>query len=301
MPARKVRVIAKRKAWVDRFNVPLVKGTALHVGESITGRYAAKLTKMIDRMIAESKRDIVACLEQHLPDDAVMDASPANQVQMVFNALQAKWDSAFGRIASATAWQFMDEVADDSEHKLRESLKELSGDLVLDTGVLTGELHDMLDASVKENVGLIKRVPSKYFDQMQGDVMRSIQSGEGLKDLIPALDKRGVEVRNWAKNVALDQTRKAFNGLNRGRMEALGMQEFEWIHGGGSNHPREYHMNTLNGQIFSFDPEAENYLPHLDGPTKGPRGIPGQAPFCRCTMRPVFRLPKGYHDNDEDE
>ena len=297
MPARKVRIIAKRKAWVDRFKVPLVKGAPLHVAESITGRYAARWTKMIDQMRKESMRKIVACLEEHLPDDAVMDASPANQVQMVFNALQKKWDQAFGRVANQMAWQFIDEVSDDSEHKLRGSLKELSGDLVLDTGILTGELHDMLDASVKENVELIKRTGGKYLDQMQGDVMRSIQSGNGLQDLIPALDKRGVEVRNWAQNVALDQTRKAFNGLNRGRMQALGMGEFEWIHGGGSNHPREYHRDVLDGNIYKLsDPPI---IQEARGKTPQVKGIPGQLPFCRCTMRPVFRLPAGYHDDEE--
>jgi SPP1 gp7 family putative phage head morphogenesis protein len=212
---------------------------------------------------------------------------------MVFNALQAKWDKAFGSIASAEAWGFIDDVKKDSASKLRESLKELSGGLTLDTSILTGELHDMLDASVKENVALIKRVPSKYFEQMQGDVMRSIQTGEGLKDLIPALEERGVKVRNWAQNVAMDQTRKAFNGLNRGRMQALNMDEWEWIHGGGSNHPREYHRDELNGNIYSFSD-----LPVIDKRT-GEKGIPGQLPFCRCTMRPVFRLPAGYHDNED--
>jgi uncharacterized protein with gpF-like domain len=297
MPARKVRVIAKRKAWVDRFKIPLVKGKSLHVAETITGRYAARWLKMIDRMRAEAMRDIVACLDEHLPEDAVMDASPANQVQMVFNALQKKWAQAFGRIANEMAWQFIDEVSDDSEVKLRDSLKELSGDLVLDTSILTTKLHDMLDASVKENVGLIKRTNGKYLDAMQGDVMRSIQTGEGLKDLIPALNKRGVEVRNWAQNVALDQTRKAFNGLNKGRMEALDMDEFEWIHGGGSNHPREYHRDVLDGNIYKLsDPPV---IQEARGKTPQVKGIPGQLPFCRCTMRPVFRLPAGYHDDEE--
>jgi uncharacterized protein with gpF-like domain len=300
MPARKVRIVKKRKEWVDRFKVPLVKGEPLYVSETIATRYAQRMTRLIDKMTAEARREVLACLRENgVPDDAVMDASPANQVQIVFNALQRKWEQAFGRVASETALSMIDETADNSEKKLGISLKELSGDVTLDVSAISGELRDILDASIKENVALIKRVPSKYFEQMQGDVMRSIQNGNGLADLIPAFEKREVAVRNWAKNVAMDQTRKAFNGINKGRMQSAGLNEFEWIHGGGSNHPREYHRDVLNGKIFSFDPEAENYLPHLDGPGKGERGIPGQAPFCRCTMRPVFTLPKGYHDDDE--
>ena len=300
MPARKVRIVAKKKAWVDQFNVPLVKGTTLNVSTTIESRYAARLTKLIDRMTAQTRREVLASLRENgMPADSAMDASPANQAQIVFNALQRKWDQVFGRIASETAMSMLDEVSDNSKSKLGESLKDLSGDLTLDVSAISGQLKDILDASVKENVELIKRVPSKYFEQMQGDVMRSIQNGNGLQDLIPAFEKRAVSVRNWAQNVAMDQTRKAFNGINKGRMLSAGLNEFEWVHGGGSNHPREYHRDVLNGNIYSFDPESDNYLPHLDGPGKGERGIPGQAPFCRCTMRPVLRLPKGYHDDEE--
>lgn len=300
MPARKVRIVKKRKAWVERFNVPVVKGVPLTPAETVAARYAARMTKLIERMAKETKRDVLASLRENgVPEHAVMDASPANQVQIVFNGLKRKWDQAFGRIASDAALAMMDETALDSEKKLGESLKDLSGDITLDVSAISGELKTILDASIKENIELIKRVPSKYFDQMQADVMRSIQNGNGLQDLIPAFEKREVQVKNWAQNVALDQTRKAFNGINKGRMQSAGLNEFEWVHGGGSNHPREYHRDVLDGKIFSFDPNADNYLPHLDGPGKGERGIPGQAPFCRCTMRPVFRLPAGYHDDEE--
>jgi SPP1 gp7 family putative phage head morphogenesis protein len=294
MCARKVRIVEKRKAWVDQFNVPIVKGKILHVSETIEARYAARLTKLIDRMTAETRRDVLASLRANdVPEHAVMDASPANQVQIVFNALMAKWEQAFGRIAADTARDMVDDVSKNNEKKLGESLRDLSGDITLDVSAISGDLRDVLDASVKENIALIKRVPSKYFEQMQGDVMRSIQNGNGLQDLIPAFEKREVAIRNWAQNVALDQTRKAFNGITRGRMISAGLDEFEWVHGGGSNHPREYHRDELNGNIYSLSEP-----PIIDKKT-GERGIPGQLPYCRCTMRPVFRLPKGYHEDEE--
>jgi SPP1 gp7 family putative phage head morphogenesis protein len=216
---------------------------------------------------------------------------------MVFNALSKKWAQAFGRIATISAWDMIDGVAKDSDAKLKTSLKELSGDLTLETSAISGPLRDMLDASAKANIALIKRTDGKFLDEMQGDVMRSIQNGNGLQDLIPAFDKRGVEVRNWAQNVALDQSRKVFNDINKGRMQAVGLDEYEWIHGGGSNHPREYHRDVLNGKIFKLsDPPV---IQEARGKTAEVRGKPGDLPYCRCTMRPVFRLPEGYHDDDE--
>lgn len=298
MPARKVRIVKKRKEWVDRFKVPLVKGTPLYVAEGIASRYAARWTKLIDRMVSETRREVLACLRENgVPENTAMDASPANQVQMVFNALSKKWAQAFGRIATTSAWDMIDDVSKDSDAKLKTSLKELSGDLTLDTSAISGSLRDMLDASAKANIELIKRTDGKFFDQMQGDVMRSIQNGNGLQDLIPAFEQRGVEVRNWATNVALDQSRKVFNDINKGRMQSVGLDEYEWIHGGGSNHPRHYHRDVLNGNIYKLSEPP--VIQEARGKTPEVRGKPGDLPFCRCTMRPVFRLPEGYHDDTE--
>src|SRR5690606_26007916 len=121
-------------------------------------------------------------------------------------------------------------------------------------------------------------------------VMRSITTSNGLQDLIPALRERNVKVKNWAENVARDQTRKAYATINRTRMEETGIEEFEWIHSGGANQPRPFHMHKfpagLNGGIFRFDDP-----PVIDEKT-GERGFPGQLPYCGCTMRPVIRFKK---------
>jgi SPP1 gp7 family putative phage head morphogenesis protein len=92
----------------------------------------------------------------------------------------------------------------------------------------------------------------------------------------------GVTLRR-ARNIALDQTRKAYNNINKGRMQAIGVQKFEWVHSGGGQKPRELHIE-LDGQVFSFDD-----LPVIDERT-GERGIPGQAINCRCTMVPVIEF-----------
>jgi SPP1 gp7 family putative phage head morphogenesis protein len=86
-----------------------------------------------------------------------------------------------------------------------------------------------------------------------------------------------------AKNIAYDQTRKAFNNINKARMDKLGIREFEWLHSGGSTHPRKLHQE-LSGKIFSLDD-----LPII-GTMYGEevRGIPGQLPNCRCKMLPVI-------------
>jgi SPP1 gp7 family putative phage head morphogenesis protein len=290
MAHRQVRIVGKREKWASQFAIETLRGAPLMIAGQIATRYSDTLQVAIDRMIKVTI-DAVMSLDRAFAEDAAftMDASIGSQARILTNALRKKFAKLFGDIANPAAEKMTNAAAKDSAQKLNVSLKDMSGQLVLKTDIFNDSLRDVLTASVAENVALIKRIPEKFLDDVQGSVMRSIQSGNGLADLKPALEQYGVKTRNWAKNVALDQTRKAYNGINAQRMQALGVKEFEWVHSGGSNHPREYHRDVLNGKIYSFDD-----LPHLDGPNQGERGIPGQAPYCRCTMRPIFRF------NDDD-
>lgn len=293
MAHRQVKIVGKREAWAARFAVETLRGKPLIVSGQIATRYNDTLQHYIDRMVREVTREVEALHFEFAGDGEAFafDASVASQARILANAMRDKFTKIFAQIAQPTAERMVNAAERDSGQKLGISLKEMSGQLTLKTNVFTNELRDVLTATVAENVALIKqRVVQPYLDRVEGAVFRSIQSGRGLFDLQPALSKYGVQVKNWAKNVSLDQTRKAYNSINASRMQALGVKEFEWVHSGGSNHPREYHRDVLDGKIFSFDD-----LPHLDGPGKGEKGIPGQAPYCRCTMRPIFRF-----DKDED-
>jgi SPP1 gp7 family putative phage head morphogenesis protein len=263
------------------------------IAGQIGTEYATTIAKHVDAMVAEVKREFAGLFETFAGDSVdeafAMDASIASQARILSNAMRDKFAALFAKIGPPAAERMVKRSEKDSATKLGISLREMSGNFAMRTDVFNDQLRDVLSATVTESVSLIKRIPEKFLDDVQGAVMRSIQSGNGLADLKPQLDKYGVQVKNWSKNVSLDQTRKAYNGINAARMQALGVKKFQWIHSGGSNHPREYHRDVLNGNIYSFDD-----LPHLDGPNQGEKGIPGQAPYCRCTMRPIFEF------DDED-
>lgn len=289
MAAAKVRLSPKKQKWRDQFKVGAVRGKTLRVAVSIETRYQAALNLQIDKMVKETEREVLALFGAfgHDGTDYAFDASIASQARILTNALMSKFDALFARVAAPIAYTMVDQVDKNSESTLKSSLKELSGNMSFKTDVLTGPLNDVLTATVAENVNLIKRVPEKYLNDIQGMVMRSIQTGS--VNIQEELGKYNVSVRNWAANTSRDQVRKAYNGINKGRMLALGLKKFEWVHSQGSNKPRPLHKNVLNGQIFSFDD-----LPVIDERT-GEKGIPGQAPNCRCQMRPVMEF-----EDDED-
>ena len=283
MAHKKIRLSKKKQAWVDQFGREILRGKTLNVSVGIAARASDRIIKRIEdmeRMTRKALEELFAGENYH--GDYTADANIGKQAGVVLNKLSGQFDEMFNRIAKPVAETMVNQVDKNSAVTLKGSLMDVAGHMQFKTDVLTGELREMLSATVNMSVNLIKRVPAEYLDSISGSVLSAIQSGNGLQDIVPMLEKQGVKVRNWAKNVALDQTRKAYNGLNAGRMEALGMKKYEWVHSGGSDEPRMYHRDVLDGQIFSLDDD-----PVIDLKT-GERGKPGQAINCRCTMRPVI-------------
>jgi len=273
--------MAHRKLTPKPSKAGVLRGKTLTPPVTVADRYNRVLQRNIDDMLKEVKREVLALWAAEV-ENTGMDANAASQARILTNALTAKFDSLFSKLATPTAEKMVDDVDAQSAATLRPSLKDLAANMSFKTNILNEGLREVLTASVVENVNLIKRIPQKYLGQVQSLVMRSIQVGD--VNLTRELDKYGVQIKNWSKNVALDQTRKAYAGINAGRMKALGVKKFEWVHTGGSANPRQYHKNVLNGNIYSFDD-----LPVID-PNTGERGIPAQLPYCRCRMRPVIEI-----------
>lgn len=282
MVARKVRLSKRKAGWDAQFKPAAVKGSSLGSPTAVEARYQAALRKLTRQMIDEVEREVEALFTSSA--GVTTDASNSSQSRVLMNALQSRFSRMFERAASGLAEGMIGQVAKASASSLGRSLRDLSGGVAIKTDVLTsGPVAEVVKASVAENVGLIKSIPAQYLDDVRGAVMRSITTGNGLADLQPYLvQQRGVAERR-AKNIALDQTRKAYQSINAERMKAAGIKKFEWVHSGGGQKPRPLHVE-MDGNIYSYDD-----LPVIDERT-GERGIPGQAVNCRCTARPVLEF-----------
>ena len=280
---KKLTLTAKRKAWAEaRTKPPVFKGSPLRNNAGIEAKYATVLGKLAAKLTKETTKEILALFETDAASaHFAMDATISSQSRILTNSLKARFAALFAATAPTVATKMVDEAGSASKTALHSSLQDLSGGLSLKTSVDSPALQNIYKASVAANVSLIKSIASDYLQQVEGAVMRSITSGNGLADLVPALQQYEGQTHRRAKNIALDQTRKAYNSINKGRMQALGVKKFMWHHSGGGAHPREDHVD-MDGEIFSFD-----NLPVIDQRT-GERGIPGQAPNCKCTMSPVF-------------
>lgn len=284
----------KKKQWSNNRDVTL-QGTRLSYNASQQARYKAALESLVRKMADETKKEITRLFKGEIADEyfkrqeesSAMDASLASQARILMNALTSKFTQLFNKRANPLAQAMVEGASKASKSTLHKSLEQLSGGLSLKTGVVSAGQTEVASAIVTENVSLIKSIPQQYFKDVTGSVMRSISTGRGISDLIPEIQKYDGQTYRRAKNMALDQTRKAYNGINKQRLETLGVKQFEWVHSGGGQKPRESHKK-ISGHIFSFEnlyaEQAALGVPEAD------RGIPGEPINCRCVIKPVIRF-----------
>lgn len=279
--------MASRRKQPDKRNV--VKGMALNHSAAIEMRYAAELERMVRQMTTTVKREVLALFEsgtaaEHFGQDANISA----QAKILMSALSKQFLAMFTRRAKFLASRMLDAANKESEANVNRSLKAISQTVTVNAAKAIKPVQTVVTASVAENVSLIKTIPQEYLAGVQQAVMRSITTGNGIQDLKPYIEKHDGITERRARLIANDQTRKAYNNINKARMQASGVRKFEWLHSAGGRDPRELHITPypagLNGGIFSF-----NDLPIIDERT-GERGIPGTAISCRCRMIPLLDL-----------
>lgn len=299
MVLRKIKLTEKKQRWVGKREIAL-KGKPLSYNVSAQMRYQKAVIMLLKPMLEKTKRKVIALFnkksakkyfKQQTQIASTRSASDALEInqditvlsERLINELQKEFQQEFNQQAPELANYMYEEMLKSSEVALKSSLNTLSGGLSLATEVIPKGLNTVSKALIDENIKLIKTIPADYFKQIQGAVMRSITTDAGLDYLIPEIDKYATQNLRHTRWMALDQTRKAYNNINKQKMLSLGVKKYEWRHTGGSQTPREDHI-AMNGNIYSFDKP-----PIIDRRT-GARGIPGDAINCRCIMISVLEF-----------
>lgn len=284
----------EKQKWAQGRKVNLL-GVPLQYNAAQQMRYVQALQKLVKQMTDETKVQLVRLFRGEIADDyfdqqaeaSAMDASLASQARILTNKLMTKFTQLFASSANTLADRMLTGATTASQANLHTSLKELSGGLSLKTSMVPAGMEDVVSASISENVSLIKSIPSQYFTNITGAVMRSITTGNGLADLLPQINKFAGETSRRTKNLALDQTRKAYNSINKQRMQGLGVKQFKWLHTAGGQKPRESHIK-ISGHVFNFE-NLEEQQAALGVPEKD-QGIPGHPINCKCVMIPVIKF-----------
>lgn len=238
---------------------------------------AAAYQKRLDRLVSEMAASVTFWLEQQYrmtPPEMAADASPARTLQAAFRKLARRWQGKFDRLAPDLADYFATAVNERSDKALASILKR-GGFTVKFTP--TRAQNDVLQATVGENVSLIRSISSQYLVSVEGDVMRSVQAGRDLGALSKALQARTGVTKRRAALIARDQNNKATAAMTRVRYQELGITRAKWLHSRGGKEPRPEHV-AFSGQTYDVSKGA--YL-------EGKWTWPGVEINCRCVSIPV--------------
>jgi len=262
----------------DRTNERLLR--PVHPNAGITAEYRRKLDDLIGEMNRSVLYWLAAKYRANEPRLIALgeDETPADALQRAMSELTKRWLKRFDEAAPKLADWFAKSTAKRSQAALRKIMKD-AGFTV--EWKMTPAARDVMDATINAQVSLIKSIPQHYLAQVEGMVMRSVQTGRDLGQLTDDIEREFGVTRRRAAFIALDQNNKATASMTRARQLEVGVTEAIWVHSGGGKEQRRTHLKAgRDRQRYEvaegwYDPDVKKFI------------LPGELPNCRCVARAV--------------
>lgn len=245
----------------------------------IEAKYRKALKRMVAEMHASVEYWVTAAYRKDPPRMLALaeDASPSEKIKRVMADLAKRWTARFDEWAPKIAEAYLQGMFKTSDSAFRASLKDAGWAVEFK---MTPAVRDAFNASLAENVGLIKSIPEKYLQQVEGSVMRSYATGRDLQALTKELKQIYPAAAHRAELIARDQSNKANAVVNRARQLELGFEYAIWMHSHAGKNPREDHV-AANGKRYKIAEGCKISGEYIQ---------PGEEINCRCTSRPVLPI-----------
>lgn len=234
--------------------------------------------RQLDNHIREMQKSVVYWLTVNYKASGAavaMDASPAVFMRDAMKKLAKRWAKAFDNVSQKLAERFAGDAMKNTDVSLHNALEKAGFTVEFK---MTAPMNNALQATIAENVGLIRSIPEKYFTEVEGLVMRSVARGRDLSYLTDELQKRYGITRRRAELIARDQNNKATSVMQAARQQSLGITQGVWKHSHAGKEPRPSHVKA-DGKVFELSKGM-----YLDGKWV----MPGEEINCRCTWSPVI-------------
>lgn len=163
---------------------------------------------------------------------------------------------------------------------------ELGLERVLGVNILSRQpwLRDVLEGFSVRNVGLIRSVSSRYFDEIRNLTFQGVSEGLRAEEISRQIQERLGVAESRADTIARDQVGKLLGQTNKLQQTGLGVRKYIWstslderVRGrpdGLYPNARPSHWHR-EGKVFSWDEPPEG-------------GHPGEDIKCRCSAIPVL-------------
>lgn len=246
----------------------------------------AAYRRKLDRLIEAMQRSLVYWLRatyrakppelaQDAPDGGAGGKSPAMALRDEMASLGARWQAQFDAAAPELAEWFSKSAFSRSDAALKDILKR--GGFSVEFK-MTAPVNDVFQATVGEQIGLIKSIASEHLAEVQGMLMRSVQQGRDLGYLSKELQARLGVTKRRAALIARTQNNMATATITRARQQELGLTTAAWMHSAGGKEPRPSHV-AANGKPYEIDKGM-----YLDGVWTWP----GREINCRCVSKAII-------------
>lgn len=250
---------------------------SIHANAGTQARYRRALLAAIADMVASVESVISKQRKSDPPALAQDEASPAISMRDELTIISGQWKKRFDRMAKKVARTFLMQSFQGTDNAMRQALKAAGWSVEFQ---MTPAVRDAFEASLAENVGLIRSIPEKYLQQVEGIVMRSYAAGRDLQTMTREIKELYPKTKNRAVLIARDQSNKANAVVQRARQQELGIVEAIWMHSHAGKEPRPTHV-AMNGKRYKVEKGM------YDSAVKK-RIFPGEEINCRCTGRSVL-------------
>lgn len=249
----------------------------------IQRQYQRALLKLVDEMNDSILYWVKAAYRQNEPaiNTLAADRSPALFLRQAMTKLRDRWLKRFETGAQRMAELFADKSAKYSDVAMAQVLRDAGISVKFQ---MTPAMRDALDATITENINLIKSIAEQHLTQVETVVMQSVTKGRDLQALTGELQQRFGVTRRRAALIAKDQTNKAGAVMARARQLEVGITQARWRHSHGGNQPRASHVAAGaadGGKGQKYDLSRGCYI-------DGEYILPGEKINCRCYSAPVL-------------
>lgn len=248
----------------------------LHPNVGIRAEYRRRLEELVQAMHKSILYWVTSAYRNNEPATIAQDEAPVAALRAAMRKMSRQWQRNFNAAAPKLADYFAKSTSRRTDAALKKILK--------DAGIsvefrLTAGARDVLRSTITANVALIKSIPQKYLTDVEGMVMRSVQTGRGLSTLTDEIEKSYAVTRRRAALIARDQNNKATAAIERQRRLDMNITEAVWMHSHGGKTPRPTHVK-MDGKKYDvrkgmYDPAVKRYI------------LPGEEINCRCVSRAV--------------
>jgi SPP1 gp7 family putative phage head morphogenesis protein len=253
---------------------------AIHANRGVEAQYRKALLSLIEEMVGSVEYWLQAAYRKSPPRMSALvemasDATPSDDVLSALGRLKKRWLKAFRNDGASIAEKYVTRLYKTTDSAFRTALRDAGMSVEFK---MSPAMRDAFNATISENVSLIRSIPEQYLQQVEGIVTRSYSVGGDLHTMVKELKELHPKLGRRAELIARDQCSKAHAVVNRARMLELGITDAIWMHSHAGKVPRPAHV-AANEKRFKV---AEGCL------ISGQYVLPGQEINCRCTCRAVL-------------